>query len=135
VRTAAALVVTALLVLAGSAVAADTAADPVVGLWKVMRGGSGTIRIHKVPGIYAVSARTNVKLGCLRTSAKDLVGFVELRSKTNLPQGVYSANLGPEGRGCNYAVRLRITGGTAVGKVIYSEEGKKGGPFSFRRVG
>ena len=134
-RAVAALVAAALLVLAGSAVAADTAADPVVGLWKVTRGGTGTIRIHKVPGIYAVSARTNVKLGCLRMSAKDLVGFVELRSKTNLPAGIYSANLGPEGRGCNYALRLRIAGGTAVAKVIYSEEGKKGGPFSFRRVG
>jgi hypothetical protein len=134
-RAVAVLTAVASLLVAGHADAASTATDPVLGSWKVTRGGSGTIRITKVKGIYAVTARTSLRLGCLRMKARDLVGFVELPSRTNLPNGVYSASFGPEGRGCNYAVRLKVAGGTAVGKVLYSENDQPGGPFSFRRAG
>jgi hypothetical protein len=134
-KTAATVLAAALLAVAGQAVAASTATDPVIGSWKITRGGSGTVKVFKIKGIYAVTARTGVRLGCLRVAKRDLVGFVELPSRTNLPKGVYSANFGEEGRGCNYAVRLRLSGGTITGKVTYSEEHAAGGPFAFRRTG
>ena len=94
----------------------------------------GSILVSAWTGLLSLPAAALVGVLAVPVApiAKDLVGFVELRSKTSLPPGVYSANLGPEGRGCNYAVRLRITGNTAVGKVVYSEENKKGGPFTLR---
>ena len=127
-----AALLTALLV--GRAAAAPSATDPVVGVWKITRGGTGTIAVVPAGGIFAVTAKSKVRLGCLRFKTRDVVGFFERPSRTRLPKGVYSANFGPAGIGCNYAVRFRRTGSALVGKVLYSEENQPGGPFTLKRA-
>jgi hypothetical protein len=123
-----------LSIFVGSATATPSATDPIQGVWKITRGGTGTIAVVSSRGIFAVTAKSKGRLGCLRFKTRDVVGFVERPSRTRLPKGVYSANFGPAGIGCNYAVRLRRTGSTLVGKVLYSEENQPGGPFTFRRA-
>jgi uncharacterized membrane protein YbhN (UPF0104 family) len=110
-----------LSIFVGSATATPSATDPIQGVWKITRGGTGTIAVVSSRGIFAVTAKSKGRLG-------------ERPSRTRLPKGVYSANFGPAGIGCNYAVRLRRTGSTLVGKVLYSEENQPGGPFTFRRA-
>jgi len=133
--TKAAVVLALLLtVFAGRAAATPSALDPIAGVWKITRGGTGTIAVVSARGIFAVTAKTKVRVGCLRFKARDVVGFVERPSRTRLPKGVYSANFGPAGIGCNYAIRLKRTGGTVTGKVLYSEDNQPGGPFTFKRA-
>lgn len=134
--TKAVVVLAALLlsIFVGRAAATPGATDPVVGVWKITRGGTGTIAVVPAGGIFAVTAKSKVRLGCLRFKTKDVVGFFERPSRTRLPKGVYSANFGPAGIGCNYAVRFRRTGSTLVGKVLYSEENQPGGPFTLKRA-
>jgi hypothetical protein len=133
-RAAAIVAVAALLSVVGRASATSGASDPIQGVWTITRGGTGTIAVVRAKGIFGVTAKSKVRLGCLRFKTRDLVGFVEFPSNTHLPTGVYSANFGAFGRGCSYAVRLRRTGGTLVGKVLSSEENQRGGPFTFRRA-
>jgi hypothetical protein len=128
------LAVLLLLIFVGRAGAAPSATDPIQGIWKITRGGTGTIAVVPAKGIFAVTAKSKVRLGCLRLKTKDVVGFFERPSRTRLPKGVYSANFGPAGIGCNYAVRFKRTGSTMVGKVLYSEENQAGGPFTLKRA-
>jgi hypothetical protein len=131
-----ALVVAAVaaLVLAAEAQAVAVAGDPLVGTWKVTRGGRGTFVVARRGSVLGLIARTAVRLGCVRNTKGGVVGFAELPSRTRLPKGTYSVSLGITGSGCSYAVRLKLAGKTASGRVTYSEDGGRVGPFVFTRA-
>jgi len=123
------------LLLAAEATAVTTAArDPLIGTWKVSKGGSGTFVVTRRGSVLGFIAKTVVKLGCVRNTKGGVVGFAELPSHTKLPKGVYSVSLGVSGSGCSYAVRLKLSGKTASSKVTYSEDGGLPRPFAFTRA-
>jgi hypothetical protein len=123
----------AALVLAAGASAVPLAGDPLVGTWKVTHGGRGTFAVVRRGSVLGFIARNTVKLGCVRNTKGGVVGFAELPSHTRLPKGQYSASLGITGSGCSYAVRLKLAGNTLTGRVTYSEDGGRVGPFTFTR--
>ena len=131
-----ALLVAALasLVLAAGASAVTTKADPLTGTWKVKRGGSGTFVITRRGSVLGFIAKTIVKVGCVRNTKGGVVGFAELPSQTRLPRGVYSVQLGISGSGCSYAMKLKLSGGTASGRFTYSEDGGLPKPVVFARA-
>ena len=131
-----ALLVAALasLVLAAAAPAGTTRADPLTGTWKVTKGGSGTFVVTRRGSVLGFIAKTTVKLGCVRNTKGGVVGFAELPSQTRLPKGVYSVQLGISGSGCSYAMRLKLSGKTASGRVTYSEDGGLPRPVVFARA-
>ena len=110
------------------------AGDPLVGTWKVTKGGSGTFAVARRGSVLGFIARSLVKLGCVRNTKGGVVGFAELPSHTRLPKGVYSVSLGVSGSGCSYAMRLKLSGKTASGKITYSEDGGLPRPFVFTRA-
>jgi len=122
------------LVLAAEAPAVTVAGDPLTGTWKVTRGGSGTFVVSRRGSVLGFIAKSAVKLGCVRNLKGGVVGFAELPSHTRLPKGVYSLSLGVSGSGCSYAVRLKLARKTATGRVTYSEDGGRVGPFVFTRA-
>jgi hypothetical protein len=121
------------LLVAGPAEALTEANTALVGRWKVTRGGGGTFAVARRGGAFGFFARTSFRLGCVRMVKGDTVGFAELRSRTRLPKGVYSASFGTPGGGCSYNVRLTVKGKKMTAKVLYSEDGSRTGPFVFTR--
>jgi hypothetical protein len=122
------------LTIVGSLGAATTAADPIVGKWKITRGGKGTVTIAPRAGTLAVTAVGGVTLGCVTGFKDDFIGFVELPSKTRLKKGHYNGNFGTAGQGCYYNVALTLVAKKLTGKVTYSEADQVGGPFTFTKV-
>jgi uncharacterized protein (DUF2147 family) len=130
VTALAACIVLVALTVAG----ASGATDPIVGKWRVTRGGKGVVTIAPRAGALAITATNGVKLGCLVAFKDDLVGFVDLPTKTRLKPGHYNGNLGTAGQGCYYNVALTLLRKTLAGKVTYSENDEVGGPFAFAKV-
>jgi len=128
------LVIALLALLAGSISVAGTAVDPIVGKWKITRGGRGTVTIAPRAGALAITATGGVKLGCLTAFKDDFVGFVDLPSKTRLKKGHYNGNFGTAGQACYYNVALTLVAKKLTGKVTYSENDQVGGPFAFAKV-
>jgi len=127
---AALLLVSAVAASVRAATHATRLADPIIGTWKVTRGGSGTFTVAERAGVLAMTAKKHAVVGCVEES-DDLLGFIDLPSTTALPPGHYSASLGVAGQGCSYNVALTLSGGTLTGKVLYSENDQPGGPFTF----
>jgi len=124
------------LLLGGAQLHAAVAPDPLLGSWKVTAGGTGTIAIAQATSLFTVRAGAGgAKLGCFQAAAGDVVGFVELPRQTRLPAGEYAANFGGPGQGCDYSVRLTLSGNKLAGTVTYSENEEPGGPFAFARIG
>jgi hypothetical protein len=118
-------------VVAGSAGGATSLADPIVGTWKVTRGGSGAFTIAERSGVLAMTATKNTNLACI-SGAKDFVlGFIDLPSTTALPSGRYNGHLGEGGQGCAFSLALKLAGGTLTATVLSSENDEPGGPFTF----
>jgi hypothetical protein len=118
----------------GSLQAATTLADPILGTWKVTKGGSGTFSVADRAGVLALTARGTVTLGCVK-EADGILGFADLPSDTKLPAGRYNANFGVSGQGCYYNVALTLARGVLTGRVVLSENDEPGGPFAFAKVG
>jgi hypothetical protein len=118
-------------VVAGSAGGATAFADPIVGTWKITRGGSGAFTIAEDSGVLAMTATKNSNLACV-SGAKDFVlGFIDLPTNTALPKGRYNGHFGEGGQGCAFSVALKLVGGTLTGTVLSSENDEPGGPFTF----
>ena len=95
-------------VVAGSAGGATSLADPIVGTWKVTRGGSGAFTIVERSGVLALTATKSTNLACV-SGAKDFVlGFIDLPSTTALPSGRYNGHLGEGGQGCAFSLALKL---------------------------
>jgi hypothetical protein len=117
--------------LAGSAAGATSLADPIVGTWKVTRGGSGTFTIAEDSGVLAMTATKNSRLACLAGGKDFVLGFIDLPGNTGLPTGRYNGHLGEGGQGCAFNLALKLAGGTLTGTVLSSENDEPGGPFTF----
>jgi hypothetical protein len=122
------------LTVVGSLGAATSATDPIIGKWKITRGGRGTVTITPRAGTLAITATGGVTLGCLSAFKGDFVGFVDLPSKTRLKKGHYNGNIGTAGQGCYYNVALTLVANKLTGKVTYTENDQVGGPFAFAKV-
>jgi hypothetical protein len=133
-RRVALLAAVGALVAVGSLQAATTATDPIIGTWKVTKGGSGTFTVRSRSGVLAFTSTARVRVGCLQQPKGNVIGFADLPSRTKLPKGQYNGNFGVDGSGCYYNVRLKLRLKTLTGTVLYSDNEQPGGPFTFTKV-
>jgi hypothetical protein len=135
-RRVALLATVALVLGGGAALHAATAPDPILGSWRITAGGKGSIVISQLTSVLSLKAgSTGATLGCEQGESGDVVGFIDLPSRTKLPAGTYNGNIGTAGGGCYYVVRLKLNGSRLSGTVTYTENDVAGGPFAFSRVG
>jgi hypothetical protein len=118
-------------VIAGSAGGATSFADPIVGTWKITRGGSGAFTIAESSGVLAMTATKNSNLACVAGGEGFVLGFIDLPSNTGLPRGRYNGHFGEGGQGCAFSIALKLVGATLTGTVLSSENDEPGGPFTF----